>query len=374
MEAVGQLTGGIAHDFNNILTVITGTIGILEDAVVNEPQLAIITRMIDEAAARGAQLTRHLLAFARQQPLQPQETDVNRLIIDTARLLRPTLGARIEIDSVFAEEACFATVDPNQLVTAILNLALNARDAMPDGGKLVIETSTAVLEEGLGGVDGDVLSGSYVRIAVSDTGSGIPAVIRDKVFDPFFTSKGPGKGSGRASSSNPQATSGSIARRAAGQPSPCTCRRVLACRPTWGRPSNQTFGVGMKQFVVEDNKLVRDCVLTHLHSLGYVTLQAVNAEEALAIVEAGQDFDLLFTDWIMPGAMNGGKLASESKIRPGVKVLLTSGYAENAIFHHGRHESGILLLAKPYRRSDMARMMRQALAESIGGSADAKAC
>ena len=143
MEAVGQLTGGIAHDFNNILTVITGTIEILADAVEKEPQLAAITKMIDEAAARGADLTQHLLAFARKQPLQPREIDINTLIIDTAKLLRPTLGEQIEIESVFEDEACVAIVDPNQLATAILNLALNARDAMPDGGKLILETGSA---------------------------------------------------------------------------------------------------------------------------------------------------------------------------------------------------------------------------------------
>ena len=196
MEAVGQLTGGIAHDFNNILTVITGTIEILAEAVENEPQLAAITRMIDEAAARGADLTQHLLAFARKQPLQPRETDLNTLIIDTSKLLRPTLGEQIEIESVFEDEACLATVDPNQLATAILNLALNARDAMPDGGKLILETGSAYLDENYASVHSDVRPGRYALIAVSDTGTGIPAAILDKVFDPFFTSKGPGKGTG----------------------------------------------------------------------------------------------------------------------------------------------------------------------------------
>ena len=193
MEAVGQLTGGIAHDFNNILTVITGTIEILAEAVENEPQLAAITRMIDEAAARGADLTQHLLAFARKQPLQPRETDVNTLIIDTAKLLRPTLGEQIEIESVFADEACLATVDPNQLATAILNLALNARDAMPDGGKLILETGSAFLDENYASMHGDVRPGRYALIAVSDTGTGIPAGILDKVFNPFFTSRSPAR-------------------------------------------------------------------------------------------------------------------------------------------------------------------------------------
>ncbi len=196
MEAVGQLTGGIAHDFNNILTVITGTIEILADAVEKEPQLSAITRMIDEAASRGADLTQHLLAFARKQPLQPREVDVNTLVIDTAKLLRPTLGEQIEIESVFESETCVATVDPNQLATAILNLALNARDAMPDGGKLILETGSAYLDENYASQHGDVRPGRYALIAVSDTGTGIPAAIIDKVFDPFFTSKGPGKGTG----------------------------------------------------------------------------------------------------------------------------------------------------------------------------------
>ena len=196
MEAVGQLTGGIAHDFNNILTVITGTIEILAEAVEKEPQLAAITRMIDEAASRGADLTQHLLAFARKQPLQPRETDVNTLIIDTAKLLRPTLGEQIEIELVFADEACLATVDPNQLATAILNLALNSRDAMPNGGKLTLETGMAFLDETYASTHGDVRPGPYVLIAVSDTGTGIPAAILDKVFNPFFTSKAPGKGTG----------------------------------------------------------------------------------------------------------------------------------------------------------------------------------
>ncbi len=159
MEAVGQLTGGIAHDFNNILTVITGTIEILADAVKGEPQLAAITQMIDEAATRGADLTQHLLAFARKQPLEPRETDVNTLIIETAKLLQRTLGEHVEIESVFEDEACLAIVDPNQLATAILNLALNARDAMPDGGKLIIETGSVVLDENYAKTHGDVRPG-----------------------------------------------------------------------------------------------------------------------------------------------------------------------------------------------------------------------
>ncbi len=370
MEAVGQLTGGIAHDFNNILTVITGTIEILADAVKGEPQLAAITRMIDEAASRGADLTQHLLAFARKQPLEPKETDVNTLIIDTAKLLQRTLGEHVEIESVFEDEICPALVDPNQLATAILNLALNARDAMPDGGKLIIETGSVVLDENYARMHSDVRPGRYAMIAVSDTGTGIAPDMLDKVFNPFFTSKGPGKGTGLGLS-----MVYGFVKQSAGhimiyseQGHGTTIKMYLppaagtlpAAEPT---PAPVVEGGHETILVVEDDKLVRDYVLTQLHSLGYVTLDAANATEALAITNAGHPFDLLFTDVIMPG-LNGRQLANEIlAIKPGLKVLFTSGYTENAIIHHGRLDEGVLLLAKPYRKSDMAIMIRKALVD-----------
>jgi PAS domain S-box-containing protein len=196
MEAVGQLTGGIAHDFNNILTVITGTIEILAEAVADKPQLAAIAKMIDEASERGAGLTQHLLAFARKQPLQPQEIDINALIVETAQLLRPTLGEHVEMESMLESDAWHAMVDPNQLATALLNLSLNARDAMPEGGKLTLESGNIHLDEAYTSVNSEVTPGPYVMIAVSDTGAGIPAAILDKVFEPFFTTKATGKGTG----------------------------------------------------------------------------------------------------------------------------------------------------------------------------------
>ncbi|MFK4511461.1 PAS domain S-box protein [Bradyrhizobium daqingense] len=368
MEAVGQLTGGVAHDFNNILTVITGTIEILAEAVEKEPQLAAITKMIDEAAGRGAELTQHLLAFARKQPLQPREIDINSLIVDTAKLLRPTLGEQIQIESVFEDENCVAIVDPNQLTTAMLNLALNARDAMPGGGKLIVETGGAYLDEVYASVN-DVRPGHYVLIAVSDTGTGIPATMLPRVFDPFFTSKGPGKGTGLGLSM----VYGFI-KQSAGhikiyseEGHGTTIKMYL---PPGKTPTAVGEGVtaatieGGREtiLVVEDDRLVRDYVLAQLHSLGYVTLQAANAAEALAIVAADKPFDLLFTDVIMPGKMNGRQLADElMKTRPDLKVVYTSGYTENAIIHHGRLDSGVLLLAKPYRKSDLARIIRRAL-------------
>ena len=374
MEAVGQLTGGIAHDFNNILTVITGTIEILAEAVRKEPQLAVITRMIDEAASRGADLTQHLLAFARKQPLQPRETDINALVSDTAKLLRPTLGEHVEIETVLRSEPCFAIVDPNQLTTAMLNLALNARDAMPGGGKLVLETGSAYLDENYSSLHTDVLPGRYILIAVSDTGNGIPAAMLDKVFDPFFTSKGPGKGTGLGLSMVYGFIKQSVGhiKIYSEEGHGTTIRMYLPQGDgeilALDSPETSAHQGGHETIlVVEDDKLVRDYVLTQLRSLGYSTLEAANAAEAISIVEAGHPFDLLFTDVIMPGEMNGRQLANTlQKIKPSLRVLFTSGYTENAIIHHGRLDSGVLLLAKPYRKSEIARMIRTALAgESV---------
>jgi signal transduction histidine kinase len=196
MEALGQLTGGIAHDFNNILTVITGTIDILAEAVAGTPKLAGIVKMIDEAASRGAELTRHLLAFARKQPLQSHPVDINVLVVEMARLLRSTLGERVDIALQLAPEASPARADTTLLATALINLGVNARDAMPDGGKLTFSTSTVTLAGLDLGTEGEVRPGAYVMIAVSDTGTGIPAGIREKIFDPFFTTKEMGKGTG----------------------------------------------------------------------------------------------------------------------------------------------------------------------------------
>jgi PAS domain S-box-containing protein len=369
MEAVGQLTGGIAHDFNNILTVITGTIEILATAVAREPQLVAITKMIDEAAARGADLTQHLLAFARRQPLQPREIDVNTLIMDTVKLLRPTLGEQIEIQTIFDDTACLATVDPNQLATAILNLTLNSRDAMPDGGKLILETGWTYLDEIYAARHDDVRPGRYALIAVSDTGNGIPASIIDRVFDPFFTSKNPGKGTGLGLS-----MVWGFIKQSAGhvkiysEEGHGTTIKMYLPPGNGGALAAETASTpviegGMETIlVVEDDRLVREHALTQLRSLGYATLEAANATEALAIIETGEPIDLLFTDIIMPGAMNGRQLAGEVKrVRPDIKVLYTSGYTENAIIHHGRLDSGVLLLVKPYRKTDMASMIRTAL-------------
>jgi signal transduction histidine kinase/CheY-like chemotaxis protein len=371
MEAIGQLTGGVAHDFNNILTVITGTIEILGEAVKDRPHLAQITDLISAAAARGADLTRHLLAFARRQPLQPRNTDVNALVIAAARLLRPTLGEQIEIESMLAHDSAPALIDPSQLSTAILNLALNARDAMPDGGKLTLETRNVVLDENYASMNREVKPGNYVMIAVSDTGAGIPGRLLDKVFEPFFTTKEVGKGSGLGLSmvygfvkqSNghikiySEEGHGTTVKlylpEAAGLPDALAAETGIS----GGEHGDESI------LIVEDDALVREYVVTQINRFGYHTLAAGNAAEALAIIDGHERIDLLFTDVIIPGGLNGRQLATEAlKRRPGLKVLYTSGYTENAIVHHGRLDAGVLLLPKPYLSSDLARMIRTALA------------
>jgi PAS domain S-box-containing protein len=370
MDAIGQLTGGVAHDFNNILTVITGTIGILTDAVADRPQLVAIAKMIDEAAERGAGLTRHLLAFARKQPLQPREVDVNALVLETAKLLHPTLGEQIEVAPLLAADAWTALVDPSQLTTAVLNLALNARDAMPAGGKLAIETQNVYLDEAYASMHNEVTAGNYVMIAVSDTGAGIPAANLDKVFDPFFTTKDVGKGTGLGLSmvfGFVKQSGGHI--KIYSEEGHGTSVKIYLPRATGlhqtaaeALASSEVKGGQEVVLVVEDDNLVRRYVVTQIDSLGYTTLEASNAAEALAVIDSADTVDLLFTDVIMPGAMNGRQLVDEAlKRRPSLKTLFTSGYTENAIVHHGRLDSGVLLLAKPYRKAELARMIRLAL-------------
>jgi PAS domain S-box-containing protein len=371
MDAVGQLTGGVAHDFNNILTVITGTIGILADAVADKPELAAVAKLIDEAADRGANLTKHLLAFARKQPLQPREIDVNALVLETAKLLHPTLGEHIQITPLLAADAWTAMVDPNQLSTAILNLAINARDAMPNGGKLALETSNVYLDEAYAGMHSEVTVGNHVMVAVSDTGSGISAANLERVFDPFFTTKEIGKGTGLGLSmvfGFVKQSGGHI--KIYSEEGHGTTVKIYLPRATGLEQTAAEAAIATAQveggsetvLVVEDDAMVRRYVITQVESLGYTTFEAANAAEALKLIDGNPTIDLLFTDVIMPGTMNGRLLADEAlRRRPALKTLYTSGYTENAIVHHGRLDSGVLLLAKPYRKSELARMLRMAL-------------
>jgi signal transduction histidine kinase len=376
MEAVGQLTGGVAHDLNNILTIIIGANAILAEAAADRPDLVAIAAMVEKSAGRGADLIRRMLAFARKQPLQPRAVDVNALVIETAKLLRSTLGENIEINKKLAGDTSHALIDPSQLTNAILNLALNARDAMPNGGRLVIETSNVIVVDGCVdtysdiGVGDDVVAGHYVMVAVTDTGHGIPARILANVFEPFFTTKDVDKGSGLGLSmvyGFVKQSNGHI--KVESEEGRGTTIRLYMPRaegiavPAELHGSLPLEGGHETILVVEDDLLLRTLVAGQVRSLGYVALTAANAAEALIAIDGPAEIDLLLTDMIMPGGMNGRELAEEALRRQAsLKILYTSGYSDTAIIRDGQLVPGVLLLAKPYQKSDLARMIRAALA------------
>ncbi len=375
LDAIGKLTGGVAHDFNNMLTIITGTIETLADEVKDRPAAAATAALIGQAADRCAELTRHLLAFARKQPLRPRDSDVNSTILDIAKLLRPTLGEQIEINSILEEETLIAYIDSAQLANSLVNMAINARDAMPNGGKLLLESRRVILDESYAAANTGVAPGPYVMVAVSDTGSGMSPEIRDRAFEPFFTTKEAGKGSGlglsmvygfvkqsgghiKIYSEEGRGTTIRLYIPAATGPT------TLPLAPDPPPPRGEET-----IFVVEDDLLVQDFVVSQLHSLGYKTLTASTGIDALGKIESGQAFDLLFTDVIMPGGVNGKELAEEAlRQRPGTKVLYTSGYTDNAMVEHGRIDRTALLLTKPYRKSELAQMVRTALDPPCDGA------
>jgi PAS domain S-box-containing protein len=368
LDAIGKLTGGVAHDFNNMLTVITGTTETLVAGLAHQPALQKTAELIDQAAERCSELIQHLLAFARRQPLQPRDVDVNATVLDIAKLLRPTLGEQVEVSSILEQETATAHIDASQLANSLLNMAINARDAMPSGGKLLLETRNAVLDEAYAQANPDVKPGRYVMLAVSDTGTGMSQDVLDKVFEPFFTTKEVGKGSGLGLSmvyGFVKQSGGHI--RIYSEVGHGTtiklylppARGQVEAAPAAAPPlphGNETI------MVVEDDALVRNFVTAQLQSLGYRTVGAANGPAALNLIEGGQAFDLLFTDVIMPGGLSGRELAEKVlKLRPGIKVLYTSGYTDNAIVHQGRLDPGVLLLTKPYRKSQLANMIRRAL-------------
>jgi PAS domain S-box-containing protein len=371
LEAIGKLTGGVAHDFNNMLTVITGTTEALVARVQDQPDLVAVARLIDDAANRCAELVKQLLAFARKQPLQPRNVNINERVMETAKLLRPTLGEQIEIETILGDELPMAHIDPSQLANAVINMAINARDAMPNGGKLLLETRNVVLDEAYGHSNPDTQPGAYVMLAITDTGTGMPKAVQERAFEPFFTTKEVGKGSGLGLSMvyGFVKQSGGHIKIYSEEGHGTSIKLYLP--PARGAAAAATAttvpasGGDEIILVVEDDAFVRTFVDTQLKSLGYKTLVAANGREALGLVDRGEPFDLLFTDVIMPGGMSGRELAEAvRKLRPGIRVLYTSGYTDNSIVHHGRLDEGVLLLTKPYRRPQLAQMIRQALTEA----------
>jgi PAS domain S-box-containing protein len=377
LDAIGKLTGGVAHDFNNMLTVISGTIEILVADLGGRPERQATAALINQATDRCTDLIRHLLAFARKQPLQPRNIDIGGTVLDIAKLLWPTLGEQIEIESILEGRKTIACVDPSQLANALVNLAINARDAMPNGGRLMLETESVMIDEAQAQSDTEVRPGVYVVIAVSDTGTGMSADLCEKVFEPFFTTKEPGKGTGMGLSMvyGFAKQSGGHVKVYSEEGHGTTIRlylpAVIGCvdkvAPKLARVSGGTETV----LVVEDDTLVRGFVVAQLRSLGYTAVGSSDCRAALAQIESGRSFDLLVTDVVLPGGMTGRQLADEmTRRRPEIKVLYTSGYTENAILGHEGCDGG-MLLSKPYRKPELARMMRLALASAAARSPEA---
>jgi len=373
MEAVGQLTGGIAHDFNNLLTVILGCSEFIAEEVKENARLHKMAEMIVGAANRGSDLTHRMLAYARRQTLQSRPVDINQLLTGMESFLRRTLSADIELHLIQSETRCEATVDPAQLENALLNLCVNARDAMPEGGKLIIEASCAALDTDYAAQNADVAAGEYVLLAVSDTGCGISQENLSRVFDPFFTTKEVGKGTGLGLSmvyGFVKQSQGHV--QVYSEPGQGTSVKLYLPKSSeMSEPIIPGF-VSITELrgsetilLVEDNESVREFAKLQLTSLGYVVLDAANGLDALEILNRNKDVNLLFTDIVMPGGLNGRELARRAcEINPGLKVLYCSGYAEQATLRRGLLEKDMQLLNKPYSRLGLATRIRGVLTES----------
>jgi PAS domain S-box-containing protein len=372
MEAVGQLTGGIAHDFNNMLTAILGSLELLETR--NErfsPAANRMLRVIRHAGERGAELTRRLLAFSRKQALLPTATDVNRLVADMSELLRRSLGESISIQTVLAGGLWPAFVDPHQVESALLNLAVNARDAMRGGGRLTIETGNAFLSDDYARVHNEVTAGEYVFIAVSDTGTGMTCEVLEHAFEPFYTTKEVGHGTGLGLSQvyGFVKQSGGNVELYSEVGHGTTVKLYFPRTDVWPEqvaqetlPPAATLPQGTETIlVVEDDEDVRGYTVNAVRHLGYNVLEAGDAADALAILDARPDIVLLFTDVGLPG-VNGRQLADAAvAARADLKVVFTSGYARSAIVSLGLLDRGVRLLPKPFRIETLARMLRSAL-------------
>jgi PAS domain S-box-containing protein len=369
LEAVGQLTGGVAHDFNNLLTVIIGNAEILMESLGHDEELREMAEMTMSAAERGAALTSRLLAFSRKQALDPKVVDVNLLLSGLGRMLQRTIGEHIDLKILLSEDIWHAVIDPPQLENAVLNLCINARDAMPNGGSLTVETRNIDLDSGYARSVGDLKPGRYVMITVSDTGTGMTPDVVAQAFEPFFTTKEVGQGSGLGLSmvyGFMKQSGGHVTIYST--PGIGTSVRMYlphsqsdsATLPL-SAPVKQAGG-SERILLVEDDLMVREHVTAQLRELGYAVTPAPNAAEALARLKDGGGFDLLFTDIVMPGKINGLELAAESRrLQPGLHVLLTSGYTEHGIAHHNAADPGVRLLSKPYRRRELAEAVRRVL-------------
>jgi signal transduction histidine kinase/CHASE3 domain sensor protein/ActR/RegA family two-component response regulator len=376
LQAMGQLTGGIAHDFNNLLTVVLGNLEMALPKVPEDHPIRVNIERAISSAKRGATLNQQMLAFARKQPLAPVSIDVSVILPDMVGMLRRTLGEHIQVQLVESASLWHAMADPVQLESALLNLALNARDAMPRSGRLTIEVANRMLDETYAAQNAEVTPGDYVMIAVSDNGTGMSPEVQARVFEPFFTTKEPGQGTGlglamvfgfaKQSGGHVKIYSelgeGTTVRlylpRAIGVP--------LAPQQRAGTMLDVPQGTGTIM-VVEDDTNVREVATTMLRELGYTVLEAADGPEALRVFgEAGARVDLLLVDVILPNGMRGNDVARRiAEIRPDVRTLFMSGYTENAIVHHGRLDDGVHLIGKPFTRETLARKVAEVLGQSV---------
>lgn len=373
MEGIGQITGGVAHDFNNLLTIIIGNLEYLERAAATDELDSEAAKRFTANAMKGARraesLTQRLLAFSRQQPLEPKPLDLSRLVAGMSDLLRRTLGEQITIETVLGGGTWLAEADPNQLELALLNLAVNARDAMPEGGRLTLETANVYFDERYAASQAEVLPGQYVMIAVTDSGSGMTADVKAKAFDPFFTTKDVGHGTGLGLSQVygfVKQSRGHVkiySEVGEGTTIKLYFPRVYA--PQASEPSppvTQELAPGKlteKVLVVEDDEDVRSFSTDTIKQLGYNVVEATNGSDALSILASDPGIQVLFTDVGLPGGMNGSQLAERAReLRPHLKVLFTSGYARNAIVHDGRLDAGVELLTKPFTQAALSLKLR----------------
>jgi PAS domain S-box-containing protein len=375
MEMVGQLAGGIAHDFNNLLTVIVGNAEFLSEKLKVRQDLQQLADDIGRAGDRGAELTQRLLAFGRRQVLRPVEIDCNALLGSMQKLLQRTLRQDIQITADFDPEVSFTFADAAQLESAVLNLAVNAQDAMPSGGRLTISTANASLDDHYKSLHPEVIAGEYVLIAVTDEGEGMPSEVIERAFEPFYTTKEVGKGSGLGLSmvyGFVKQSNGHVAIYS--EPGLGTTVRIYLPQVASKLPqSPEQIPAGTASLpqgietvlVVEDDPFVRSYSIKSVESLGYSVISTVDSNDALQKLRADIPIDILFTDIVMPGGINGWELADLARqLRPGLPVLLTSGYALETLVKHGRLRAGAVVLTKPFRKADLARRLREVVSVS----------
>jgi PAS domain S-box-containing protein len=371
MEALGHLTGGLAHDFNNLLAIVIGNLDVLAELRSDDAEQAELVQGAIEAALSGSELTKRLLAFARRQPLLPEDVDLNDLVEEISKLLKRTLGEDIEVRLDLDRSIPAVTVDRIQLETAIANLANNARDAMPNGGRLLVATHTAYLDQDYAAHHAEVVPGNYVAIEVSDTGQGMTPEVAAHIFEPFYTTKAPGKGTGLGLSmvfGFMKQSGGHI--NVYSEPGRGTTFRLYLKPATASAVAEDVESPPLQPaadahetiLVVEDNPKLRQVVVKQLSGLGFRVLEVDNAKRALELLALKGKVDLLFTDVVLPGDMDGCALAREVMSRsPEAKVLLTSGFPGARLTDMQGLGTSVRLLSKPYRREDLARTVREVL-------------